>query len=96
MDSITRVELENEIEKQKESCTDVQNIRFNNIETVLNRIGEKIDMLINNNSKYAVLENRIKTIEENNNKRLGNIISIISICISGLLALYVIIPKIPK
>jgi len=96
MDSITRVELENEIEKQKESCTYAQDIRFTNIETVLNKITGKIDMLIDNNSELAVLENRVKMIEDMAKKRTEKVISFISIAISFLLALFVIIEKVAK
>jgi len=89
-------EISEAIKEHKKNCQELQTEKIGHIEDAMKSIVEKLDKLLEREVKYAVLESRLNTLEENLSKRTGQIISFVSMGISVLLALFVIIEKVAK
>ena len=89
-------EIDEAIMEHKRNCQELNDEKFKNISSTLERMEGTINLLLKFSSKNLVLETRLNILEEAINKRPEKTISIIGFAITILLAMYVIIPKIAK
>ena len=84
------------IEEHKRNCQELQTEKFKNIEETLDNLMIKLDKLLEFNTNIALIDQRLKVVEDKIAKRSDKIMAWTSFTVSLLLALYVLIPKFVK